>query len=119
LSDDDWMAFARRTFREERGGLEPKYDVKLAQILQSINLDQPLPSLWKEFDALAGAPVMVIRGANSDLLSTETVAAMRMRRPDLVFREVPDQGHAPLLADCETLAAVAKFLAKCDALKSN
>ena len=73
LSDDDWAAFARRTFKEAGERIVPDYDVKLATTLEATDLAQPLPTLWKEFDALARVPVMVIRGGNSDLLSAATV----------------------------------------------
>jgi pimeloyl-ACP methyl ester carboxylesterase len=103
LSSDDWMNFARRTFKQEHGRLVPTYDVRLATTLGDINITRALPPLWREFDALARVPLMLIRGANSDVLSAATVSAMQARRPDLETIEVPDQGHAPLLAEDEII----------------
>jgi pimeloyl-ACP methyl ester carboxylesterase len=114
LSDDDWVAFARRTFKSAGGRIVPDYDVKLATTLNGVNPDRPLPALWKEFDALARVPVMVIRGANSDILSAATVEAMRTRRSSLDVIEVPDQGHAPLLTDPDTIGRIAAFAADAD-----
>jgi pimeloyl-ACP methyl ester carboxylesterase len=113
LSKDEWRAFARRSFKDQNGRLVPTYDVKLAKTLDGIDLSRALPPLWKEFDALAGVPLMVIRGANSDVLSPATVAAMRARRPDIVMVEVPDQGHAPLLADDEVIRKIGGFIDVC------
>ncbi len=115
LTEGDWLAAARRAFREDGGRLEPTYDVKLAKTLDGIDLARPLPSLWAEFDALARMPLMVVRGANSDVLSADTVAAMRSRRgDDLDYIEVADQGHAPLLADDETIDHIGSFVASCE-----
>jgi pimeloyl-ACP methyl ester carboxylesterase len=114
LSDDDWTAFSRRAFKEQDGKLHPTYDVRIAMTLEGIDVEQPLQSLWTEFEALARVPVMVIRGANSDVLSPATVEAMRALRPDLDAIEVPDQGHAPLLADQETIGRVGAFIARCE-----
>jgi pimeloyl-ACP methyl ester carboxylesterase len=113
LTEDDWMAFARRSFEEAGGRLVPTYDVKIASTLDGIDLEQPLQPLWAEFDALSGVPVMVIRGANSDLQSAATVEAMRERRPDLVAIEVPDQGHAPLLREPEIIGQIEAFIRAC------
>jgi pimeloyl-ACP methyl ester carboxylesterase len=115
LSDDEWAAFARRTFKEAGGHIVPDYDVKLATTLEAADLAQPLPTLWKEFDALAGVPVMVIRGANSDLLSPATVEAMRAHHPGLSVVEVPDEGHAPLLTGDQIIDRIAAFASACDA----
>jgi pimeloyl-ACP methyl ester carboxylesterase len=115
LSDDDWVAFARRTFTEAGGRIVPDYDVKLGTNLKGINPDRPLPALWKEFDALARVPVMVIRGGNSDILSAATVEAMRGRRSSLDVVEVPDQGHAPLLEGTEIIGRIASFAEACEA----
>jgi pimeloyl-ACP methyl ester carboxylesterase len=114
LSDDDWTAFSRRAFKQQDGRLLPTYDVRLAKTLEGIDLERPLQPLWTEFDALARVPMMVIRGANSDLLSPATVAAMRARRPDLDAIEVPDQGHAPLLVEPEIISHISAFIARCE-----
>jgi pimeloyl-ACP methyl ester carboxylesterase len=89
------------------------YDVRIAKTLAGIDLERPLQPLWVEFDALTRVPVMVIRGANSDLLSASTVAAMRARRPDIDVIEVPDQGHAPLLVEHEIISQIGSFIAHC------
>jgi hypothetical protein len=57
---------------------------------------------------------MVVRGANSDLLSEETLAAMRGRRAAMETISVPDQGHAPLLTAPEEISRIAAFVAACD-----
>lgn len=114
LGHDDWLASAHRTFKEEKGQLVTTYDIKLAKAMEGVEPEQPIASLWKEFDALAQIPVMVIRGANSDILSAATVEAMRARRVALETLEVPDQGHAPLLAEAETIAHIAEFVGRCN-----
>jgi pimeloyl-ACP methyl ester carboxylesterase len=113
LEPDDWLASARRMFKEENGRLVTTYDPKLATTMAGIDLERPVPALWKEFDALANVPLMVIRGANSDILSAVTVADMKTRHPALETLEVPDQGHAPLLAEAEVISAIAGFLERC------
>jgi pimeloyl-ACP methyl ester carboxylesterase len=118
LGPADWLANAHRTFKQENGALVPTYDAKLAKSLEGVDFERPLPPLWKEFDALAQVPLMVVRGANSDLLSTATVDAMRSRRATMEFLEVPDQGHAPLLAETAVTARIAQFAAGCDAAQA-
>src|SRR5215510_7522107 len=116
LGSDDWLASAHRAFKEEKGRLVTTYDVKLATTMNGVDGGRPVPPLWKEFDALGAVPVMVIRGANSDLLSAPTVEAMRARRTALETLEVPDQGHAPLLTDADTIARIGEFVGRCDRL---
>jgi pimeloyl-ACP methyl ester carboxylesterase len=112
--DADWLASARRTFKEANGRILPDYDIKLATILDGITPERPLPPLWKEFDALARVPVMVVRGSNSDILSAGTVEAMRARRRSLDVVEVADEGHPPRLSDPQTAGRIAAFVASCD-----
>jgi pimeloyl-ACP methyl ester carboxylesterase len=112
--DADWLAFTHRTFKEEGAGIVPDYDPALATVLADVSSERPLPPLWREFDALARVPVMVVRGTNSDILSTATVHAMRERRRSLEVVEVADEGHAPRLSDASTSNRIAAFVAACD-----
>jgi pimeloyl-ACP methyl ester carboxylesterase len=114
LSPDDWIAFAERTWREDHGTLVPTHDAKLARALRGISMEH-VPSLWDQFDALARIPLMVIRGANSDMLASTTLNAMLARRGELEVIIVPDQGHAPLLAEAKVISRIAAFVASCDA----
>jgi pimeloyl-ACP methyl ester carboxylesterase len=114
LDGDDWLQAAHRTWQERDRRLVPTYDIQLARTLDGIDLERPLPALWKEFDALANVPLMIIRGANSDLLSEATVAAMQERRKSTETLVVPDQGHAPLLAEADVLRRIAAFVETCE-----
>jgi pimeloyl-ACP methyl ester carboxylesterase len=117
LTAADWRAAAKRAWREQDGRLVLTYDTALAHnFAAAAPVDQPPPTMWPQFAALAQKPVMVVHGANSDILSAETVEAMRARAPAMVeVLVVPDQGHAPLLAEPEVIARIATFVARCDA----
>jgi pimeloyl-ACP methyl ester carboxylesterase len=112
LTDDDADAIARQLFNEKNGKPTSGYDRKLARCLSV--LDGPMPALWPQFEAMKRVPVLVVRGANSDLLSEATVEEMRQRHPRLNDVTVPDEGHAPLLRDPPTISSIASFFAGTD-----
>jgi pimeloyl-ACP methyl ester carboxylesterase len=114
LTAAQWLAGARRTWHLKHGALKPAYDFGIARALAGIDVEQPLPPMWNEFDSLAGVPLMVIRGANSDILSAATVAAMRARRSHMDLIEVPDQGHAPLLEGEDLIKGLLRFMESCE-----
>ncbi len=114
VPEDKWEAIARQRFAQADGRPAPGYDPKLAQTL-ALPESGEVPTLWPQFVALKGVPVMVVRGEMSDLLSAATVAQMQARHGRVEVVTVPGQGHAPLLDDRPTLDAISAFLVKADA----
>ncbi len=112
FGEADWQDFARRTCREEADGrVAFTYDPAIAEAFA----DDPAggPDLWPLFDALGKRPVLLLRGALSDLLSPKTVEEMRRRHEgSFVFVEVARRGHAPLLDEPEAVSAIETFLAE-------
>lgn len=114
IPEADWEAIARQLFNDKDGRPAPGYDAELSRAFSV--LDGPMPALWPQFEALGRVPVMVIRGANSDLLSATTVETMRQRHRDLTALTVEGEGHAPWLRDDASIAAVRAFLERTDVM---
>jgi pimeloyl-ACP methyl ester carboxylesterase len=112
LSEEDWLAFARATWKEDGGRLVLNYDPALMRSLEGLDFEAPIPPLWGLFEALKRVPVLALRGANSDLLSAETLTAMKAAHPRLEAVTVPDQGHAPLLRGSEVVQEIRRFVAR-------
>lgn len=110
LKPDDFDCWARRAWRDAGGRLEKVSDPAFARALDGVDLDQPIEPLWPLFDALRDRPLMVVRGALSDILSREQLATLVARRPDLVVHITEGQGHAPLLDDAPAMNAITAFL---------
>ncbi|MES2435788.1 MAG: alpha/beta hydrolase [Pseudomonadota bacterium] len=107
-----WLEEARLHYTEGPEGLRITYDPALRESFIA-GFEGPAVDARPLFDALAGLPVALIRGANSDLLSVATVAEMQTRRPDMLFGSVPDRAHIPFLDEPESLAVIGAFLAEC------
>lgn len=114
VPEEDWAEIARQWFNDDKGYPAPGYDPALAKSFSSA--DGPIPDLWPQFAGLSRVPLLVIRGENSDILSETTVQQMRTRHPRCATLTVPGQGHAPLLRDASTIAAIAAFLREADAV---
>lgn len=104
-----WLAEAEILFHPTATGLALTYDPRLREAVLRDGA-QPMPDLWPMFDALSGLPLACIRGANSDLLTAETLAKMITRRPDMISVDVPDRGHIPFLDETESLDALRHWL---------
>ncbi len=109
VSQTRWRAFAERLYTETDAGLHIRYDPELRSSFLAA-FDGPEADLWPLFDTCAGLPLGLIRGANSDLLSPESAAEMRRRRPEMIFAEAADRAHVPFLDEPESLAAIRKWL---------
>ena len=72
----------------------------------------PLAPFWFLFEGLKRVPVLALRGANSDLLSAETFAAMGRVHPRIETILVPSQGHAPLLLGRGLIQQIKRFLVR-------
>ncbi len=104
-----WGQEVRKNYIQTENGLTIDYDPDLAIAVREA-FDAPLPDLWPFFDAMAGLPLALLRGANSNLLSRECFAEMQRRRPDMIAAEVPDRGHTPFLDEPQSLDVIKKFL---------
>jgi pimeloyl-ACP methyl ester carboxylesterase len=108
FTPDDWLQMVADTHVADEGRWLPDYDPAIAQGLAN---GSAVPTLWPLFDAAKAVPMLLLRGALSDLLSAATVAAMRERLPLLQAVEVPLRGHAPTLDEPVAREAVDGFLA--------
>ena len=104
-----WRTEAEKHYLETPQGLRITYDPSLREAFLTA-FKGPEADLWPLFDASAGLPIALIRGANSDLLSQATAEEMRRRRPDMIFANVPDRAHIPFLDEPESLSVIRQFL---------
>lgn len=112
----EWSKWAQRAFAENaQGQLVLRYDPNIALQIQSGRLK---PTSWAArmaFRRLArNRPVLLVRGALSDLVEEEQANYMRRAAPGLQYAEVPDVGHAPMLTEPPAREAIQRFLAQVD-----
>lgn len=108
-SREDWVNMAKRNCREENGEILFDYDMAIALPFNT-GAETPQVNMWPLFMALAQKPLLVIRGAKSDLLTAETAAKMQQAAPSARFAVIPGVGHAPDLSEPEALRAIEEFL---------
>jgi pimeloyl-ACP methyl ester carboxylesterase len=108
---EDWVKMAKRNCREDNGEIRFDYDMAIAEPFRTAG-PTPQVDLWPFFAALGQKPLLVVRGAKSDLLTAETAARMRSVAPHMKLAVVPGVGHAPELNEPEAVAAIDEFLAE-------
>lgn len=115
-SDEQWRFLTEHTVRQHPGGgFRLHYDPALAEVFAA----QPAPAdveLWSIYDAIR-CPTLVLRGAQSDLLTRETARQMTERGPRARLVEFSGVGHAPTLLHDAQIEAVRAFLSGAEGLK--
>lgn len=111
-TDEEWLALSAPMFRQEGAEWRLHYDPAIALPFAAVTPELVAAgeaALWAAFDQLR-CPTLLIRGAESDLLSAETARAMTQRGPHARLVELPGVGHAATLIHDDQVAIVREFL---------
>ena len=107
LGDEGWEHVTRTNVRQRADGRwHLAYDPGIAEPFRQAAAP---PDLWPLWDAIR-CPTLVLRGAQSDLLSRATADAMASRGPPARVHEFPAVGHAPMFIANDQIDVVADFL---------
>jgi len=108
----EWLRLAKRLMDYTGSGrITFDYDMKIAEPFRQPGGESASPNMWPAFEALAGRPVLAIRGELSDILSDATLKVMAARLPGMESVTIAHTGHAPTLDEPEALDAIARLLA--------
>jgi pimeloyl-ACP methyl ester carboxylesterase len=109
---EQWMALTRPMLRPQGSGWRLHYDPALSQPLAAPSA-QALAAgeltLWQAYAQIT-ARTLVLRGAESDILSPQTAQAMAQQGPKARVVELPGVGHAPTLVQDDQVRIVRDFL---------
>lgn len=109
---EQWLQLTRPQLVPDGDGFKPHYDPAIAVPFRAITPELAAAGeamLWQSYDRVA-CPTLLLRGADSDLLSHDTALAMTQRGPRARLREFAGIGHAPMLVQPEQRAVVREFL---------
>jgi pimeloyl-ACP methyl ester carboxylesterase len=113
---EEWSKWAQRAFAENpQGELVMRYDPNIAQPIHTGTLkSQSLMSKYAFRRLARKRPTLLVRGALSDLVEAEQLSHMQKAAPAMLYAEVPNVGHAPMLTEPPAREAIRKFLAQVD-----
>jgi pimeloyl-ACP methyl ester carboxylesterase len=108
--DDEVLDYARWHVRKSDSGL---YVWKMDPAVRHPPSPPAPPPMdpWDAFRAI-GCPLLIVRGAESDILSADIAGRMCEAQPDAQMVEVRGVGHAPSLTEPEAFEALSRFLAQ-------
>ncbi len=107
-----WLALSAAQLKADGAGFKPHYDPAIAQAFRAVTPEVAAAGeamLWASYDQIR-CPTLLLRGAESDLLSAQTAAAMGQRGPRARLCSFEGVGHAPTLVQADQVAAVRAFL---------
>lgn len=107
-----WLELTRPQLVRDGEGFKPHYDPAIAVPFKAVTPEAAQAGqaqLWAAYDRLH-CPTLLLRGADSDLLSAETARVMGERGPRARLVEFPGVGHAPTLVQPDQVRAVSDFL---------
>jgi pimeloyl-ACP methyl ester carboxylesterase len=114
-SPAQWLALTRPMLKplgDGSGRLTLHYDPALAEPFKAFTVESAAQGealLWQAYDNIT-ARTLLIRGADSDLLSPQTALAMSQRGPRPRLLEFAGVGHAPTFVADDQVQAVVSFL---------
>lgn len=111
-SADQWLALSRPMLRADGDDFALHYDPRIALPFKALTPEMVVAGeaqTWMAYDAIH-CPTLVLRGAQSDVLSPETALAMTQRGPKARVHEFAGVGHAPTLVAADQVAVVREFL---------
>jgi len=111
-SREQWLALTRPQLKPSGDGFKPHYDPAIAVPFKAVTAEMVAAgeaALWAGYDRI-NCQTLLLRGAESDLLSRETAAAMAARGPKARMHEFAGVGHAPMLVQPDQRAVVRDFL---------
>lgn len=109
LTDGQWRHLAEHSVRRVGDEWVMRYDPAIGTPFRQAMIYQDV-DLWPVYERIA-CPVLVTRGAESDLLTRDTAHEMARRGPQATVVEFDGVGHAPMFMDRRQIAAVEEFLA--------
>jgi pimeloyl-ACP methyl ester carboxylesterase len=107
-----WLALTRPQLKPDGAGFRPHYDPAIAVPFRLVTPELAQAgqaALWASYDRVR-CPTLLVRGAQSDLLSAATAQAMTERGPRARLAVLPGVGHAPTLVQPDQVALVQGFL---------
>lgn len=113
--EGDWDRFSRNVFRDNGGVPEPDYDARILLPLLRFKPGRPSRLAWLLFRWLVRTrPTLLVRGANSDVITAPIADKMMRKAPRLSRVDVPGVGHAPMLTEPVAVDAINRFLRTID-----